>query len=432
MPEVHLMTLDPGHFHAALVQKEMYEDVSPQVDVYAPLGPDLLAHLNRILGFNTRKDQPTNWRLDIHAGQDYLERMIQEKPGNAVVLSGRNDRKIHRMEAALAAGINVLADKPWILTTADFHTLQRVLDLAEARGLIALDIMTERHEITSILQKELVQDTDTFGSPVAGTEAEPGVFMESMHYLIKQVAGQPLRRPPWFFDIQQQGEGLTDVGTHLVDLVPWILFPNQGLDYRKDINVLSGKRWPTVMTCADFQQVTGEADFSDCHVSHLRDGQLDYYCNNLVSYKIRGIHVKLNILWDLKAVQGAGDTHFAVFRGTKASVEVRQGKEQNFKPELFVTPNSGTGDEVAKALQKKVQSLQANFPGVGVQERGLEWWITIPDSYRVGHEAHFAQVTNQFLKYLQHSRTLPAWEKPNMLAKYYVTTRGVELARKST
>src|SRR5688572_32522194 len=38
--DVRFMTLDPGHFHAALVQKEMYPGVSPQVDVYAPLGPD--------------------------------------------------------------------------------------------------------------------------------------------------------------------------------------------------------------------------------------------------------------------------------------------------------------------------------------------------------------------------------------------------------
>ena len=43
--DVRFMTLDPGHFHAALVQKEMYPGVSPQVDVYAPLGPDLLGHL---------------------------------------------------------------------------------------------------------------------------------------------------------------------------------------------------------------------------------------------------------------------------------------------------------------------------------------------------------------------------------------------------
>jgi len=26
---------------------------------------------------------------------------------------------------------------------------------------------------------------------------------------------------------------------------------------------------------------------------------------------------------------------------------------------------------------------------------------------------------------------MPAWERPNMLAKYYVTTKGAELSRKS-
>ena len=59
MPDVHLMTVDPGHFHAALVQKAMYPGVSERVDVYAPVGPDLTEHLNRIVAFNTRSEQPT-------------------------------------------------------------------------------------------------------------------------------------------------------------------------------------------------------------------------------------------------------------------------------------------------------------------------------------------------------------------------------------
>jgi hypothetical protein len=49
--------------------------------------------------------------------------------------------------------------------------------------------------------------------------------MESVHYLLKTVAGVPLRRPAWFFDINEQGEGLTDVGTHLVDLVFFVPVP---------------------------------------------------------------------------------------------------------------------------------------------------------------------------------------------------------------
>src|SRR5687768_10742931 len=57
MSDVRLMTVDPGHFHAALVQKEMYPGVDPKVDVYAPPGGDLDAHLKRIDAFNKRAAQ---------------------------------------------------------------------------------------------------------------------------------------------------------------------------------------------------------------------------------------------------------------------------------------------------------------------------------------------------------------------------------------
>jgi hypothetical protein len=57
--------------------------------------------------------------------------------------------------------------------------------------------------------------------------------------------------------------------------------------------------------------------------------------------------------------------------------------------------------------------------------------IVVPDKYRVGHEAHFAEVAGHFLAYLKDPRTLPAWEKANMRAKYAVTTRGVELSQGS-
>jgi hypothetical protein len=47
----------------------------------------------------------------------------------------------------------------------------------------------------------------------------------------------------------------------------------------------------------------------------------------------------------------------------------------------------------------------------------------------VSHEEHFAQVTRLFLGYLKDRAALPAWERPNMLAKYLVTTEGARLAR---
>ena len=39
--DVYLITLDPGHFHAALVQKFMLPRVSPDVRVFAPAGDDV-------------------------------------------------------------------------------------------------------------------------------------------------------------------------------------------------------------------------------------------------------------------------------------------------------------------------------------------------------------------------------------------------------
>ena len=91
-PDVRLITLDPGHFHAGLVQKFMYPQVSPVVQVYAPTGPDLQEHLKRIEGFNTRADQPTRWEEKVYTGPDFLERLLSEKAGNVVVLAGNNAR----------------------------------------------------------------------------------------------------------------------------------------------------------------------------------------------------------------------------------------------------------------------------------------------------------------------------------------------------
>jgi predicted dehydrogenase len=429
MADIQLLTLDPGHFHAALVQKEMYPGVARRTHVYAPLGPDLLAHLNRIAGFNHRAQQPTAWELEVHAGPDSLERMLRDRPGNVVVLAGRNRRKLDYIEAAVNAGLHVLADKPWVIRAADLDRLAAVLDNADRQGVVAYDIMTERHEITSILQQAIVQDAATFGSILPGTEKEPGVFMESVHYLRKQVAGVPLRRPGWFFDIHEQGEGLSDVGTHLVDLVPWVLFPNQPLDHRRDVQFLAARRWPTELTRGMFAEVTGEADFPPPLAEWVQGGRLAYFCNNFVAYTVRGVHVQLNVLWDYQADVG-GDTHLAGFRGSRARVEVRQGKEEKFRPELYVIPNESTDAAgVRAALARLVAGWQTRYPGVAVEPVGDRLAVRIPDAFRVGHEAHFAEVTHQFLRYLADRTALPAWEKPNMLAKYHVSTRGVEMAR---
>lgn len=429
MPQSRLIVLDPGHFHASLVQKDTYPSLAKQVSVYAPLGPDVLDYLQRITLFNSRKENPTAWEIELHTGPDFFERMLRERPGNVVIMSGRNRPKIDRVVASVEAGLNVLVDKPWIIRSADLPKLERALNEADSKRLVAYDIMTERFEITSILQRELVNDEDVFGKLETRSDVVPAITARSVHHLMKEVAGVPLRRPAWFFDIAETGEGLADVGTHVVDLIQWTAFRDQKLDYRSDIRVLGARRWPTVISQADFQRVTGEPEFPNYLASNVNDGKLDYFCNNSVLYVVRGVHVKLDILWNWEAPVGTGDSYEAAFRGSKSTVEIRQGQAERYVPELYVVPKAGKHAEVQAALKKRIQALQASYPGVAIEESAGDMQVVIPERFRVGHEAHFAQVTNQFFDYLKAPGTTPAWEKSNMLVKYFVTTKGVEAAQ---
>jgi predicted dehydrogenase len=394
-----LIIVEPGHFHATLLQKEMYPWLDPRVSVYAPLGPELLDYLARIAAFNLRKQKPTAWRMSVHTSDDPMAEMLAAKPGNIVVFTGRNRQKIGRILEALRAGLHVLADKPWIITSADLPKLEEALRLARQNKLAAYDIMTERYEVTSQLQREFVRDREIFGDPVS-------VRARSVHNVMTVVAGTPLRRPPWFFDIVEYGEGLADVGTHVVDLVQWLLFPDQPLDWRKDIQITGGRRWPLVLRAEQFERVTGEP----------RNDSLDYYCNNAVDYTLRGVPVSLEIVWDWEAPPGRGDRYDATFMGTGAKVEIRGG-------ELYVA-----GARQA-ALERRVAAAQQQWPGVKAVAADGEWRIVIPNQYQVGHEAHFAQVTNRFVDYVNAPESMPEWEDAFMMAKYYVSTKGTEAGR---
>ncbi|HKJ67056.1 MAG TPA: putative oxidoreductase C-terminal domain-containing protein, partial [bacterium] len=246
--EVKLITLDPGHFHAALVQKSMYQQVDPVVHVYAPEGEDVRLHLRRIEQYNNRETDPTSWQEEVYMGPDYLDRMLREKPGNVVVLAGNNKLKAKYIFSSIDAGLNVLADKPMCIDPAGFDSLKQSFSLAEERGVLLYDIMTERYEITTILQRELSMIESVFGSLQEGTPDNPAVTKESVHHFFKYVSGSPLQRPPWYYDVNQQGEGVVDVTTHLVDLIQWECFPGEIINYQNDIEMLSADHWATEIT----------------------------------------------------------------------------------------------------------------------------------------------------------------------------------------
>ena len=419
--EVKIITLDPGHFHATLVQKNMYDQISPEAYVYAPEGPDVQNHLTMIESFNKRAENPTMWVEKVYTGTDYLEKMLEEKKGNVVVLAGNNKLKTDYIKRTINAGLNVLADKPMVISPEKFADLEEAFKIAEQKKVLLYDIMTGRYEIKSILLKELVQLPEIFGKLQNGTPEQPAIEIGSIHYYYKKVAGSILVRPAWYYDVEQQGEGIVDVTTHMVDFIQWGCFPNQVIQ-KSDIEMISAKRWPTVITKEDYKSVTSLDQFPDYLQKDVKDGRLNVFANGEMIYKIKGVTAKLSIEWRSKAVEGKVDTQGTVLRGTNCDLQIRNG-------DLFIVANekNDLGLFAGNLEKAVVQDLPQS--GLGIEKvNNNTWKVIIPDKYNVPHETNFSQVMEKYLGYLKEGK-LPAWEVPNMITKYYTTTSALRMAR---
>ncbi len=429
--EVKLMTLDPGHFHASLVQKVMYDQIDPTVYVFAPKGPDVQQHLKRIESYNTRANNPTSWIEKVYLGDDFFEKMISEKPGNVVVVSGNNAKKTEYILKTVEAGINVLADKPMVINPDEFPRLEQAFKVAGEKGVLLYDIMTERHEVTTKIQRELSKIPEVFGTLLKGTEENPAITKESVHHFFKYVSGKALIRPAWFFDVTQQGEGIVDVTTHLVDLIQWEAFPEVTLA-KSDVNIVSAKHWTTDLTPKMFKKVTGLDSYPEYLQKAIKDDTLKVYSNGEINYTLKGVHAKVSVAWHFQAPEGTADTHYSIMRGTMCNLIIKQGQEEGYKPKLYVEATVKDGLETfAGGLGKAVnQDLAVMYPGLKLKKLSDRLWtVEIPDKYKVGHEAHFGQVTQKYLRYLKMGH-LPEWEVPNMIVKYYTTTEGMKVALK--
>jgi predicted dehydrogenase len=426
---IRLMTLSPGHFHAALVQKRGLYGVHPRSYVYGPLDNDTLAHVARIASFNARRDDPTAWEVDLRAGADYLQRFVREQPGNTVILSGRNRPKIDLMQLAVENCLHVVADKPWIVEHADFPKLEALFREADLRDVLVWDMLTERFEITNWLQREFIRDPEVFGQWQTGTPEQPALYFHSVHHLKKSVNGQPLVRPWWWFDPDISGESMADVGTHLADLAIWFVAPEQAVDYTRHVTMLTANRESLWLTEDQFRQVTRLPAVPSELKIHVTNGQLRYASSNTATFTLKGIHTRLSTAWEFESP--GGDTHQCYARGSRATISVRQ--QPSGRTELYISAaDPGDHPKLLRQLREKCNTLQREFSGMSVADLGHEAQVLIPESWRAGHEEHFASVMDEFMRYFQTPRAVPSWEKPNALARYYITTKAVQMARASS
>jgi predicted dehydrogenase len=403
--------------------RKSHPRLSDDVHVYAEDGPDVDNFLRMVQTFNERGQEPTRWKLHVYRGPDYLARLRAQPPGDVVIIAGKNDTRMASIRLLHQDGLFVLGDKPWLISPEQIPMLQEITAAAP----LAMDIMTERHEIANRVQCALAAQPEVFGR--FRTEGEqPAIEMRSVHHLYKIVNQRPLVRPHWYFDTAVQGEGIVDVTTHLVDLAQWMIDGSKPLNYGRDVELLSARQWPTAVPRDVFARITGLQDFPEPLRGNVVDGALQYRCNAQFSYRLKGVSVRLESLWNLAIPEGGGDTHYAIARGTRANLVIDQGPDTGFLTVLSVHPATA-GADYARALEKAVTSLQDVFPRLGFEPAGSAYRISIPSALRTTHEEHFAAVLDQFLAYLDRGQW-PDNLGPDLVTKYTLLARAAELSRR--
>jgi predicted dehydrogenase len=415
-----LLFYEPGHFHAALTLRNENPRVAADVHLYAHPGPDREGFLGLIEAFNTRATNPTRWRVHLHEADDPLSSLMRDRCGDIVVLAGRNADKLATIARLHGAEFNVLADKPWLTSSAALSDLGK----ATAGPPLAMDIMTERHEVLARLRRRLVSNSRVFGDFVSDSE-RPAIDIASVHHLYKIVNGRPLKRPWWYYDIGIQGDGLVDIQSHLTDQVQWMVLGDDAGDFDSDVIVHAARRWATPVPLDLYRDSTGQAAFPELLGEYLRDDQLALPCNGEIVYSLRGVSVRQRAEWGQRERTDSGDLHPCVIRGTRCTLRVRHGPETGNVAQLHLEPTAGA--DIEAALSQAIVDWQEDFPALGMEQTVDGFMLTIPEPLRTTHESHFAMVLEEFLDYVDTGRW-PPWLTTGIRMRYELLARSRELA----
>ena len=280
-----------------------------------------------------------------------------------------------------------------------------------------------------MLQRELSQQPELFGSCSRARPTIRRSRKESVHHFSKIVAGAPLKRPQWFFDVRQQGEGIVDVTTHLVDLVQWEAFPGTDAEAERREGA---ERAP--LDDADHagavQKVTGAKQFPEFLQRDVKDGVLQ-----------RLLERRVHLHAARRARAGVGDVGFrgaagqrrhALLRHARHEGEPRhpQGAEQKYKPVLYIERAAvrDAGRARGRGQQGRRASPGRSSPASPCAARAIAGPSRCRSDTTSATKRTSRRSRENFLRYLRAGK-LPEWEVPNMLAKYATIMQAYRLSR---
>ncbi len=419
MTPYRLAFYEPGHFHAALTLRDANPRLGNDIHVYATPGPERDAFTDLVEHFNGRAEQPTSWTLHLYDGPDLQNQLIADGHADAVILAGRNHTKLEHIARFTQAGLHVLADKPWLTDSRQLPFLDQVTTSPQ----LAIDIMTIRHSIVARLCHQVVATPSLFGG--FAVDADPAIDIGSVHHLYKMVNGRPLKRPPWYYDVDIQGDGMVDVQSHMVEQAQWWVLNDVVGDFASDVILDDARRWTTPVPLDLFQDSTGLNTYPESIRQSLQDGMLHYACNGEIRYRLRGVRVRQVTEWRAREPEGGGDLHSVTLRGRRVNAIVRQGPNTDYRAELHIEPVAGADAETA--LHNAIDQWQDRFPGLSMAPSNLGFRFVIPPDLDHGHESHFPLVLDGFLDHLDQGQW-PEALRSRIRMRYTLLAKAREMA----
>ena len=103
--KIEVVVLDPGHFHASLLQKDALAVINDTIRIYAPEGIGVNQYLESIDSYNHRPKSPTTWKKQVYTpfpGRIVHPLLVSQqnvgvsalRAANALLCTGRNPRRI--------------------------------------------------------------------------------------------------------------------------------------------------------------------------------------------------------------------------------------------------------------------------------------------------------------------------------------------------
>ena len=86
----------------------------------------------------------------------------------------------------------------------------------------------------------------------------------------------------------------------------------------------------------------------------IRSDVFEYFCNGQIDYRVRGVHVRLEVPWDWQAQRGE-DTHQALNRRTRSDTRCGRVPRNDLGRSL-------AENDIGATLQRRIAAVASEFP----------------------------------------------------------------------